>query len=327
MQDNIEIVDIEEICGKRINVRNDDFYIKDGVLLKVFKHDGKVAIPDDVIKVGTMTKGYEFRNNDESVFLDDNNIEHIILYDSVKEIGSNFLEGCNNLKKITFGDKVEKIGDCAFCTSIIGGVACASLPMEFVIYYDNYDKLVKLLDEMISSNSFKFVNGKAPKYKFTLVGVKLKKIEVLKLSKKFIEMKVNKVKYVDYFEKVNIYKSLVECLNIINNKVLPKDNRDINESLSHEELIKVKFMDINKSLLELNLDETTDKDYRNYLIGIVKSALKDLGNNVYDKYEMQNILFDINISLIDIKETYLLNNILNSLFNKKIKNLFKVRRK
>ena len=133
-------------------------------------------------------------------------------------------------------------------------------------------------------------------------------------------MKVNKVKYVDYFEKVNIYKSLVECLNIINNKVLPKGNRDINESLSHEELIKVKFMDINKSLLELNLDETTDKDYRNYFIGIVKSALKDLGYNVYDKYEIQNILFDINISLIDIKETYLLNNILNSLFNKKIKN-------
>ena len=176
-----------------------------------------------------------------------------------------------------------------------------------------FEDLGILLDKMIGSNSFDFNKGRVPKFKFTLVGPKFKRSEKLKLFKKFLSMKVSSVKYVDSAEKRRNTMALVECLNIINNKIMPDENKKNIEGVmfSHGENIKNKLKEINKNMSELTLKIKEEEEYRNRLILIVKDGLKKLGDNEYDESLMIRMILDVNIELINRQLSITLKRILN----------------
>lgn len=327
MQDNIEIIDIEEIYGKKINVSNSKYSIKDGQLLKVYNQNKRITLPDGVINIGSLTEELDIDDKLETnKIFEYKEFEELIIPNSVKTIGNNILEDCINLKKIVLNDNIAQIGKHAFSISkkretdyetIEGKTYTTRLPQEFVINYNNYNSLINLIDKIINSGSLLFEKGNRPKIKFTLVGPVLTKLEKLKLFKKFINNNIFNIRYIDINQKRKTLEALIECINIVNSNIVPKVKRDINQKLEHEELLKEKFKDINFTLSNSDLTEEERKELKQELIKLIKEAIKKLGNNEYDKYKIQDMVFNFHINLLTEIEKRELNKILS--FNIKSK--------
>lgn len=91
---------------------NEDFVIKDDILIKYKGNGGDVVIPDGVKIIGSMA------------FEGCSNLTSVVIPDSVTEIKWRAFKGCSSLTSIKIPDSVEKIGDCVFeyCTSLTSAI-------------------------------------------------------------------------------------------------------------------------------------------------------------------------------------------------------------
>ena len=97
----IKMVTEAEACNVNA-LAYDEFEIEDAVLKRYNGSSAEVAVPDNVMIVGS--KAFEDRKE----------ITEIRIPDSVKEIEDNAFTGCDNLRTVYFPDSLKKLGSYAF---------------------------------------------------------------------------------------------------------------------------------------------------------------------------------------------------------------------
>lgn len=80
----------------------DDFVIKDGVLIKYNGNDEIVVIPDNVLVIG------------KDAFADCTNISSVFIPNSVISISDRAFKGCESLIDVSFSDSIKNIGNDVF---------------------------------------------------------------------------------------------------------------------------------------------------------------------------------------------------------------------
>jgi len=115
--------------GYRLN--NQNFRIKNGVLLKYSGVDAEVIIPDGVTEIGS------------NVFRDDETVYSVVLPEGVVKIGDSAFEGCKKLKTVTFPSSLKTIGRHAFadCVSLSKAVFSGGLEEVRQSAFDGCRKL------------------------------------------------------------------------------------------------------------------------------------------------------------------------------------------
>ncbi len=85
-----------------------DFEIDGNILVRYKGDSAEVAIPESITKIG------------ENAFENNENIEMLILHDSLREIGGYAFRGCKKLREIRLPDSITNIGEWAFreCESL-----------------------------------------------------------------------------------------------------------------------------------------------------------------------------------------------------------------
>ena len=96
-----------------------DFVIDNSqiILMKYKGNEENVVIPDKILFMPVVKVGdeqYDTYTVGDGVFTSNENIESVVIPDSVKEVGKVAFYECKNLKKVTYGKNVNKIGILAF---------------------------------------------------------------------------------------------------------------------------------------------------------------------------------------------------------------------
>ncbi len=94
--------------AKFVDIRDNGFMIKDGVLIKYIGTETEITIPNSVTEIG------------ERAFEDCTGLTSVTIGNSVTSIGNSAFYGCRGLTSVTFGSSVTSIGDWAFsyCTGL-----------------------------------------------------------------------------------------------------------------------------------------------------------------------------------------------------------------
>ena len=227
----------------KLNINNSEFIIKDGYLETVFLCDKQIVIPEGVEVIGSLSFDVSYKENEIEKYFDRGVIEEIILPSTLEKIETGAFKHCNlksikmpeglkligrgafatnsNLEEIEIYDNIEEIESYAFATKMHSvnklfkghifdkNYYIIDIPSKFIINYSSFEKLDKLMEILKSSGSFgsntyKFKLFKSPKFEFVLVGPELNKSEALKIYKKLLLMRCNRVCFVNNNEKIEL---------------------------------------------------------------------------------------------------------------------------
>lgn len=122
---------ISEISNNPMELNENDFHIRDGVLLSYYGKEQNVIIPDGVKEIGAgafdnnylitnVTIPDSVTNIGDGAFTYCDNLVSVTIPNGVTEIGTQAFFGCDNLKSVTIPNSVTEIGYGAFshCTSL-----------------------------------------------------------------------------------------------------------------------------------------------------------------------------------------------------------------
>lgn len=93
---------INVIKTNRVNVQDNGFVIKNGVLESCLIKTGKVVIPEGVLAISPRAFARSYM------------LEEVVIPEGVVEIGDGAFFSCRNLKKMTIPESVKRIGQAAF---------------------------------------------------------------------------------------------------------------------------------------------------------------------------------------------------------------------
>lgn len=93
---------INVIKTSRVDIQDNGFVIKNGVLESCHIKTGKVVIPEGVITISPRTFARSYM------------LEEVVIPEGVVEIGDGAFSSCGNLKKVTIPESVKRIGQAAF---------------------------------------------------------------------------------------------------------------------------------------------------------------------------------------------------------------------
>ncbi|MEQ2582379.1 leucine-rich repeat domain-containing protein, partial [Ruminococcoides sp. CLA-AA-H171] len=150
---------------------NDEFVVKDNVLLSYQGDNSEVTIPSGITEIGPSA----FQNNKvvtEVTFLKDvekvssraflgcKNLTDVVLNDNLTYLGLNAFSNCTSLKSINLTDKITTIGDYAFscCTALTE--ITIPISVETIGNYAFY-KCTSLVDELVIPSSVKTIGDYA----------------------------------------------------------------------------------------------------------------------------------------------------------------------
>lgn len=89
---------VNVIKTNKINIQNNGFVIKNGVLESCHIETGKVVIPEGVITISPRTFANRYM------------LEEVVIPEGVVEIGDGAFYSCENLKRVTIPESVKRIG-------------------------------------------------------------------------------------------------------------------------------------------------------------------------------------------------------------------------
>ena len=266
----------------KLNVNNDEFIIKDGYLETVFLCDKRIVIPDGVTVIGSLAFDVSFNDNGIDKYFDRGNIEEIVLPNTLVKIETGAFKHCNllsiklpeslevigrgvfatnsNLEEIEMYDNLKDIESYAFSTKMQSSnklfkghifdknYYIVDIPYKFIINYNSYDSLDKLIELFknsgsFGSNTYKFRLFKNPKYEFVLVGPVLSKSDSLKIYKKLLLIKCKKVSFVNDDVKI-------ELPGIMEDDLVDDDkdiNNEKNENINNIDVLNEDGVSINNS--------------------------------------------------------------------------------
>ena len=150
---------------------NDEFVVKDNVLLSYQGDNSEVTIPSGITEIGpsafqnnkVVTK-VTFSSDVEKVssraFLGCKNLTDVVLNDNLTYLGLNAFSNCTSLKSINLTDKITTIGDYAFscCTALTE--ITIPISVETIGNYAFY-KCTSLVDELVIPSSVKTIGDYA----------------------------------------------------------------------------------------------------------------------------------------------------------------------
>lgn len=93
---------INVIKTSRVDIQDNEFAIKNGILESCYIKTGKVVIPEGVITISPRTFARSYM------------LEEVVIPEGVVEIGDGAFFSCGNLKKVTIPESVKRIGQAAF---------------------------------------------------------------------------------------------------------------------------------------------------------------------------------------------------------------------
>ena len=262
----------------KLNINNNEFVIKDGYLETVFLCDKQIVIPEGVNVIGSLSFDVNYKENEIEKYFDRGLIEEIILPSTLEKIETGAFKHCNlksikmpdglkligrgvfatnsNLEEIEMYDSIEEIESYAFATKMHSvnklfkghifdkNYYIIDIPSKFIINYSSFDKLDKLMDLLknsgsFGSNTYKLKLFKSPKIEFILVGPELNKSETLKIYKKLLLMRCNRVGFVNNNEMIElpgVNEEIVQNEDVIDNSMdtVNIDDFGVNEDIKED---------------------------------------------------------------------------------------------
>lgn len=213
-----------------LNMNNDEFIVKNGVLKKVLINEEKIVLPDGIRVIEEMAFVSDGESNERKKI---NEIEFpstleiieqsafrycdlksIKLPEDLKKIGRIAFATNENLERVELYDNIEEIDSFAFSTKMRAtnklfkdhdydkNHYIVDVPSLFIVNYTSYRKLDALLELLkksgsFGSNTYKFDVLKNLNFKFILVGPMLSKNNRKKICLKLYSMKCGKVEFIN----------------------------------------------------------------------------------------------------------------------------------